>query len=233
MLPLAVLAGGFAVRLRPLTKKIPKSLLDVAGEPFIFHQLRLLRKKGIEDVVLCIGYLGEMIEERVGGGEPFGLRVRYSHDGPRPLGTAGALRKAAPLLGRAFFVLYGDSYLDCDFKAIQAAYEQCGRPGLMTVYRNQGQYDNSNVIFEEGDIIFYDKKNQRPEMRHIDYGLGILQSRVLEHLPAGEPADLADVYSKLVLEGRLAGFESPERFYEIGSRAGLAELAAKLERECH
>ena len=228
MLPLAVLAGGLATRMRPLTEKIPKSLLEVAGEPFIFHQLRLLRRQGIDDVVLCVGYLGEMIEERVGSGESFALRVRYAYDGPRLLGTAGALKQALPMLGREFFVLYGDSYLTCDYRAVQAAYERSGKPALMTVYRNQGHYDRSNVVFEQGEIMCYDKKNTRPDMMYIDYGLGILQSRVLEKLPDGEPADLADVYTKLVLNGMLAGYEAPERFYEIGSPAGLAELAAKL-----
>jgi len=225
MLPIAILAGGLATRMRPLTGKIPKSLLDVAGEPFIFHQLRLLHGQGIEEAVLCVGYLGEMIEERVGSGKPFGLRVRYSYDGPRLLGTAGALKQALPLLGGTFFVLYGDSYLTCDYKTVQAAYEQSGKAGLMTVYRNQGRYDSSNVVFEDGRIIYYDKKDKRPDMLYIDYGLGILQGRALEHLMADEPADLADVYKKLVLEDMLAGFESPERFYEIGSPAGLAELA--------
>jgi NDP-sugar pyrophosphorylase family protein len=228
MLPLAILAGGLATRMRPLTEKIPKSLLDVAGDPFIFHQLRLLRSQDIHDVVLCVGYLGEMITERVGGGEAFGLRVRYSYDGPRLLGTAGALRQALPLLGRAFFVLYGDSYLACDYKAVQMAFERSGKPALMTVYHNQGQYDSSNVVFQQGSIMCYDKKNTWPGMSYIDYGLGILQSRVLEGLPTGEPADLADVYKKLVQEGMLAGYEASERFYEIGSPAGLAELAAIL-----
>jgi NDP-sugar pyrophosphorylase family protein len=228
MFTVAVLAGGLATRLRPLTEKIPKSLLEVAGEPFIFHQLRLLRRQGIDNVVLCVGYLGEMIEERVGEGKSFGLQIRYAYDGSRPLGTAGALKQALPILGQAFFVLYGDSYLTCDYKAVQAAYERSGKPGLMTIYRNQGQYDASNVVFEQGRIIRYDKKNARPDMQYIDYGLGILHSRALDGLPAGEPADLADIYTQLALEGRLVGFESFERFYEIGSPAGFAELEAKF-----
>jgi len=228
MFPLAILAGGVATRMRPMTEKIPKSLLEVAGEPFVFHQLHLLHERGIKDVVLCLGFLGEMIEERVGKGEVFGLNVRYSYDGPRLLGTAGALKQALPLLGCEFFILYGDSYLICDYKAIQDAYEQSGKPALMTVYRNDGKYDNSNVIFKDGKIFCYDKENRSPDMLYIDYGLGILQSRVLEDLPVNRPVDLSDVYKKLVQEGMLAGFESSERFYEIGSPSGLAELAAKF-----
>ena len=228
MLPLAILAGGLATRMRPLTEKIPKSLLEVAGTPFVFHQLRLLQRQGIDDVVLCVGYLGEMIEERVGNGESFGLHVRYSYDGPRLLGTAGALKQALPLLGCAFFVLYGDSYLTCDYNAVQTTYEKSGKSALMTIYRNQGLYDSSNVVFEQGSIIYYDKKNKRPDMLYIDYGLGILQSGVLEIIPDGESADLADIYRELVLTGMLAGYEAPERFYEIGSSSGLAELEAML-----
>ena len=228
MLPLAILAGGLAARMRPLTENIPKSLLEVAGEPFIFHQLRLLRRQGIDDVVLCVGHLGWMIEERVGSGEAFGLRIRYAFDGPRLLGTAGALKQALPLLGQVFFVLYGDSYLTCDYKAVEEAYKRSGKPALMTIYCNRGQYDRSNVVFGQDGIVCYDKKNIRPDMLYIDYGLGILQSGLLEKLPDGEPADLADVYKALARDGMLAGYEAPERFYEIGSPAGLAELTAKL-----
>ena len=115
-LPVAILAGGLATRLRPITEKIPKSLVDVAGEPFIVRQLDYLFRQRVRDVVLCIGYLGEMIEAVVGDGSRFGLRVSYSIDGPILLGTGGALRRAAPLLGEAFFVLYGDSYLPVDYR---------------------------------------------------------------------------------------------------------------------
>jgi NDP-sugar pyrophosphorylase family protein len=147
MLPIAILAGGLATRLRPITETIPKALIEVAGEPFLAHQLRLLRRYGFERVVLCVGYLGEMIQAFAGNGAAFGLRVEYAFDGPQLLGTGGALRRALPLLGERFAVIYGDSYLPCDYQAALAAFDDSGKLGLMSVYRNEGRWDTSNVEF--------------------------------------------------------------------------------------
>lgn len=231
LLPVAILAGGLATRLRPVTEKIPKSLVDVGGEPFIQHQLRLLRRRGLLRIVICAGYLGEMIRDEVGDGARYGLKVSYSFDGPVLLGTAGALRTARSLLGDAFFVLYGDSYLDCDYAAIQQAFLQSGRKALMTVYRNDGRYDASNVVFHNGRIGAYDKRNRLPDMHWIDYGLGVLSAAALERVAAEQHADLADVYADLLVEKELAGYEVPERFYEVGSFAGLEELSQRLRKK--
>ena len=123
MLPVAILAGGLATRLGPLTQRLPKALLPVAGRPFIHWQLALLAQQGVTQVVLCAGHLGEQIQATVGDGSGFGMTVRYSFDGAVLLGTGGALKRALPMLGAAFFVLYGDSYLRCSFAAVEAAYE--------------------------------------------------------------------------------------------------------------
>jgi len=228
MLPVAILAGGLGTRLRPLTDKLPKSLVPVAGEPFLAHQLRLLARAGIERVVLCLGYRGEQIREFAGDGRRFGLQVEYSEDGPTPLGTAGAVRKALPLLGPHFFVLYGDSYLPCDYRQVEQAFFACGQPALMTVYRNEDRWDRSNVEFDGCRILAYDKKNRTPRMRHIDYGLGVFASGVFEELPEGTFCDLADLYRQLLAAGRLAAFEVSQRFYHIGDRQALEELEAWL-----
>ncbi|MEI8395755.1 MAG: nucleotidyltransferase family protein [Rhodospirillaceae bacterium] len=227
--PVAILAGGLATRMRPLTETVPKALLEVTGEPFIAHQLRLLRREGVGRVVLCLGYLGEQVVDFVGDGGRFGLEVLYSHDGDRLLGTGGALRRALPLLGERFFILYGDSYLDIAFAPVATALTAGGWTGLMTVFRNEGRWDTSNVVFEDGRIVCYSKKASRSDMRHIDYGLGMLQAWVLAERPADQPFDLADVYAELVETGRLAGYEVSQRFHEIGSPKGLAETEAYLE----
>jgi NDP-sugar pyrophosphorylase family protein len=229
--PVAILAGGLATRLRPLTERVPKLLIEVAGEPFFSHQLRLLQKAGLTRIVLCVGYLGEMIVDRYGDGRSWGMQIGYSFDGPKLLGTGGALIRALPLLGDAFYVLYGDSYLPIDYLAVGRAFRASGRPGLMTVYENRGQYDSSNVWFEDGKIRVYDKKNQLPQMRYIDYGLGLLHADVLRAWPRDAVVDLADVYGRLVATGELAGCEVSQRFYEIGSPAGLSELDALLRGE--
>ncbi len=228
--PVALLAGGLATRLRPLTEKIPKALVTVAGEPFLAHQLRLLHSRGLRRVVLCVGFLGEMIEAEFGDGGAFGMQLEYSFDGDTLLGTGGALVRALPLLGEAFLVLYGDSYLPIDYGAVLQAFAASGKPGLMTVFHNAGRWDTSNVVFADGTIHCYDKKALTPEMRHIDYGLGLLQARTLAGRPANEPFDIADVYRDLSRAGELAGYEVRERFYEIGSPAGLTELDALLQK---
>ena len=224
MLPVAILAGGLGTRLYPLTVRIPKALVEINGEPFLGHQLRLLRARGIEHVVICIGQHGERIQEFAGDGRLFGLAVDYSADGPVLLGTAGAIRNALPMLGDAFFVLYGDSYLPCSYAAVQRAFEDAGQPGLMTVYRNQGRWDTSNVEFSGGSIVAYDKKNRTAGMQYIDYGLGVFKHEAFD----GSHADLAAVYADLLSTNQLAAFEVPERFYEIGSFDGIQELSEYL-----
>ncbi len=229
-LPVAILAGGLATRLRPLTETIPKALIEVNGEPFIAHQLRLLASRGIERVVLCVGYRGEMIRNFVGDGSRFGLHADVVFDGPVLLGTAGAIRNALPLLGENFFVLYGDSYLPCDYAAVGSAFLCSGKRGLMTVFRNDGKFDASNVEYRDGQIVAYDKKITTPAMKHIDYGLGAFRADVFTELPDGMHCDLAAVYQSLLGAGELAAFEVPERFYEIGSLRGLKETSEYLLR---
>ncbi len=225
MLPVAILAGGLATRLRPATEKIPKSLLEVNGQPFIAHQLRLLKSSGVERVVLCVGFLGEMVRDAVKDGHAFGLEVKYSFDGPSLLGTAGALKRALPLLGRAFLTLYGDSYLLCDYAAVAKTFEASGKQALMTVFHNAVQWDTSNVEFENGRILAYDKKRRSQRMKYIDYGLGAFTAKAFDRVPPDQAFDLADLYQAMLAEGELAGAEISQRFYEIGSPEGLAETA--------
>jgi NDP-sugar pyrophosphorylase family protein len=225
MLPVAILAGGLATRLRPATEKIPKSLLDVNGEPFIVHQLRLLKACGVPRAVLCVGFLGEMVRDVVKDGRAFGLEVKYSFDGPALLGTAGALKRALPLLGPAFLTLYGDSYLLCDYTNVARKFEESGKQALMTVFHNEGQWDASNVEFTDGRIVAYNKKERTPLMKYIDYGLGAFRLKAFERVPADKAFDLAELYQVILADGELGGMEIQQRFYEIGSPAGLAETA--------
>jgi NDP-sugar pyrophosphorylase family protein len=231
MLPVAILAGGLATRLRPLTETIPKSLVEINGKPFLWHQLRLLRENRVDHVVLCLSHLGEKVQDWAGDGREFGLHIDYTFDGATLLGTAGALKRAQPLLGESFFILYGDSYLPIDWSAVESAFRHSGKTGLMTVYRNEGQWDTSNVEFEDGRILAYNKKLRTSRMRHIDYGLGVLRADALARVPDGQAWDLATLYGELLNAGELAGFEAPHRFYEIGSFGGIEELRAYLSRE--
>jgi len=218
---MALLAGGLATRMRPLTDAVPKSLLSIDGEPFLGHQLRLLAGQGVRDIVLCCGHLGEQIEDFAGDGSRFGCRVRYSYDGDSLLGTGGALRRALPLLGENFFVMYGDSYLLADPARAWKAFLASGEPALMAVIRNDGKWDKSNVEMQDGRILRYEKRDSAQGMRYIDYGLSLMRASVLKAWPEGRAFDLAAVLGDLAAAGKLAAHEVHVRFYEIGSLAGL------------
>jgi NDP-sugar pyrophosphorylase family protein len=224
---IAVLAGGLATRMQPATLSIPKSMLQIADEPFIVHQLRLFRREGLERVVLCLGFLGEQVAAFVGDGARYALQTDYSYDGDVLLGTGGALRRALPLLGEEFLVTYGDSYLDIPFRSVVDAFCTASTCGLMTVFRNAGRWDTSNVEFSDGRVIDYSKK-PTPRMTYIDFGLTMLSASALAEFAEGEAFDLADVYRHLVREGSMAGLEVHRRFYEIGSPAGRTDTESYL-----
>jgi NDP-sugar pyrophosphorylase family protein len=225
----AILAGGLATRLGERSKKTPKSLIPVAGSPFIHHQLKLLASQGLSEVVVCAGHLGEMIQGDVKDGSGFGLKIQFAFDGPKLLGTGGALKKALPLLSDPFFVLYGDSYLEVPMAPMAMAFATSGKPALMAVFKNENQWDRSNIEYENGRILAYDKTQPSPAMRHIDYGLGLISKKALAS-EAEDAFDLPDFYGKLVSQGQLAAYEVKERFYEIGSEKGLAETEAHLSK---
>ncbi len=220
---LVLLAGGKATRLRPVTETIPKSMLEVAGKPFIAHQLELVRKNAIEKVLVCASFLGEQIKNYLGDGSRFGMSVEYSFDGDELLGTGGAIKKAMNMLDEQFYVMYGDSYLNTDFELINEYFFAQSKPALMTVYLNEGKWDNSNVLFEKGNLLKYDKVNRTSDMKHIDYGLGILPKQAFEEYNNKTVFDLSEIYGKLLKKDLLAGYEVKERFYEIGSFTGLEE----------
>ena len=230
-LPVVILAGGLATRLRPISERIPKVLVEVAGRPFAEHQIELLQHHGLHQLVFCVGHLGEQVEATLGDGARWGMELQYVFDGPTLMGTGGALRRALPLLGPAFLVLYGDAYLQCDYQAVGQRFEQSGKLGLMTVFHNEDQWDRSNVVFVDGQIRRYDKQQRSPEMRHIDYGLGALRAEVFARYPADQPIDLATIYQDLLAAEQLAGFEVHQRFYEIGSHAGLEETRRYFAQE--
>jgi NDP-sugar pyrophosphorylase family protein len=226
--PIAILAGGLGTRLGERTRQTPKALTPVAGQPFVFHQLELFAAQGAERVVMCVGHLGEQIEAALGEGRRFGLDVRYSFDGPRLAGTAGALRNALELLGEAFLVVYGDAYLRIDYQAVQRAFESSGLPALMTVLRNDDAWAPSNAVYARSRVVAYDKRTPPPGARWIDYGLLAFRAEVFA---GGGPADLSDVCRDLAAQGLLAGYRASRRFYEIGTPEGLAETAAALGRD--
>lgn len=224
LFPVVVLAGGLATRLKPLTEHIPKSLVEINGEPFMVHQLRLCGKQSVQNVVLCLGHQADMIRNVIGDGSRFGLRVMYAYDGPILRGTAGAICQALPYLDEHFFVLFGDSYLTCDYAVVQRAYMESGKHALMTVFKNEGRWVASYTEFADGRIITHDKQHKMPRMQHVNYGLGVFHRSVFENIPPGTVKDLTVVYQELLAEGQLAAYELSERPYESGSFEGLRDL---------
>jgi NDP-sugar pyrophosphorylase family protein len=224
-----ILAGGLGTRLGELTRETPKPLVEVAGEPFLAHQLRLLAHHGARRVVLCVGYRGELIERRIGH-EADGVEIAYSYDAPGLDGTLGAVRRALPLLGERFLVLYGDTYLRVDYRAVARGWLESGKPALMTVLHNEGRWDRSNVIFRDGEVERYDKFTTTPEMLWIDYGLLGLEAQLLDDFD-GTERDLAVLFRELASRRLIFGYEATERFFEIGTPSALGETERFLRGE--
>lgn len=220
-IPIAILAGGLATRIRPITETIPKAMLDINGRPFIDLQLELLHRKGLRKVVICLGYMGNKIEEHVGNGERFGLDVTYSHDGEKLLGTGGAILKALDQLGDLFFITYGDNLLDEDFHRLIEANSNFA---TMMIYKNDNQFDKSNVILDKNNNVIYSKHSSSKDANYIDYGISLVHSKIFNEYESRRVFDLAEVYEKLCHENKLKAAIATKRFYEIGSFSGLEEL---------
>lgn len=224
MMQMVILAGGLATRLRPLTETIPKSLVTINGKPFLQYQVELLRRHGIIDIVLCIGYLGDKIRDYFGDGRRFGVQLRYSEEKEHLLGTAGAVKNAEGLLQDQFFLMYGDSYLIMDYAEIEAHFNKFGNLGLMVVYKNFDRYVKSNVVVEGNLVKAYDKRRRKPGMVYVNHGLSILRKEALALIPPGEPYSQEQLYQELILRRELLAFKTQQRFYEVGSPAGLEEF---------
>lgn len=225
-----ILAGGLATRMMPLTSKLPKSMLQIKGRPFLEYQLELLKEYEIKDVLLCVGYKGELIKDHFGDGRKFGVNLAYSFDGDKLLGTAGALKKAYKLLGENFFLMYGDSYLPYDYQKIEESFKRSNKLSLMVAYKNQNRFDKSNILISEGLIKLYDKTLQGENLEYIDAGLSILKKEVLNLVPDDEPYDLEELYRTLISEEEMSAYEVKQRFYQIGSFEGLEEFKNLVEK---
>jgi NDP-sugar pyrophosphorylase family protein len=230
MLTVAILAGGLATRLQPILKETPKSLINICGKPFIDWQLKLLSRSGVEKVVLCTSYKSEMIEDYVGDGSKYGIKVNYSKDGPIQLGTGGAIKKATQTLEEKFMVLYGDSYLPIDYKAVQSAFENIDEVALMSIYKNNNEFDSSNVHFAFGKVKNYSKTSNSDDFNYIDFGLSFFNKNVFDRYGFDENFDLSDVFSALCKANQLAAYEVKQRFYEVGSISGISGFTDYIKR---
>ncbi len=219
----AILAGGLAMRLGDLTRERPKSMVEAQGKPFLEYQLELLRRAGIKDVILCLGHMGEQIERHFGNGRNYGVNIDYSYE-EKPLGTAGALKKAEHMLDDPFFTMYGDSYLSLDFPAAMRYFKSQNKLALMTVYKNYDRYDRSNTAIEGNLVKKFSKKEKTGDMAYIEYGANIFSKEALRLIPESQSYSLDDLFFILIEQHELLAYEVGERFYEIGSLSGLKEF---------
>jgi N-acetyl-alpha-D-muramate 1-phosphate uridylyltransferase len=217
-----IIAGGLATRLGDLSKGQPKSMIRINGKPFLSYQLDFLKKGGISNIVLCVGHLKEQIVDYFNDGKQYGIKLKYSYE-DNPLGTAGALKNANPLLDDIFYVIYGDSYLFLDFYNIKKYFDKQDKIGLLTVLKNNNKYDRSNTDIKGSFVVRYDKKNTK-DMSYIDYGAILLRRKALELVPSGRYSSMEDLFVQLINNKELLAYEIKDRFYEIGSLSGLNEF---------
>jgi NDP-sugar pyrophosphorylase family protein len=230
MYQIAILAGGLATRLRPITNSIPKSMIDICGKPFAHWQMKLLEKAGYTDVVYCVGYKSDVIKDFLGSGIKYNLKITYSHDGETQLGTGGAIFKALPLLGEKFSVIYGDSYLPIDFGKVEDTFSRSEKLAQMTIYSNKEALDTNNIVFQNGDVVRYQKGTFSKDMTHIDFGFNCFDRLSFSRYPANLSFDLGEICCDLARKKMLAGYEVFERFYEVGSPQGLIDFSTYVER---
>jgi len=223
-LQVVILAGGLGTRLRPLTLQVPKALVEVAGEPFIDYQIKLLKKNRFRDFVICVGYKSDLIEKYLGNGDRFGVSIVYSNDGEKQLGPAGALKNASPLLKNEFMVTYGDSYLQMDYAKFEESFHSSGKLGMMAVFENRNAYGKSDIVVREGLVTLYNKINQSPEMLWINYGATMLQKVALHFIPDKQNVGEEEFYRFLIENRELGAFPTFTRFYEVGTLSGLNEF---------
>jgi NDP-sugar pyrophosphorylase family protein len=233
VIQVAILAGGLGTRLYPITRTIPKAMVEVAGRPFLESQIALLRAGGVEDIVLLVGHMADMISDHFGDGSDFGVRIRYSHEGDTLLDTAGAIRNALPLLDEAFFVTFADSYLLLPYRQIWEEYRASGKEALMVVYRNDGKFDTSDISVEGGLVTAYQKTPPLPGAFYINDGLMAFQRQSVATLPEGTRISLQQFLQPVIARNGLLAWETEQRFYEIGSHAGLKELEGVLSQGVH
>ena len=228
--PVLVLAGGLATRLRPYSNNLPKSLIKIGDKPFIDIQLEKLFEEGVKNVVLCIGKFGKKIKSHVGDGSKYGLNIKFSDEGENLLGTGGAIVNALDKIQENFFVLYGDSLLQISFFEVEKFFLSQRKPALMTIFKNNDDFDKSNVEYLDGEILLYSKSNINKKMNYIDYGLSIFNKSVFKNYVKGEKFDISDLMESLSIKGELSSYKTNKRFYEIGSIKGYKELKEKFEK---
>lgn len=205
-------------------------MISINGRPFIDWQLELIYRHGIREVVLCTGHLEQPIREHVGNGRKYNLRISYAHE-QAPLGTGGALRQALPLLPDTFFVTYGDSYLESSWAGALHDFRSAQTPAHLVIYPNGNQWDQSNIKITQNHLLYFSHPSQTDQCNFIDYGLSILTRAALEIFPPC--GDLKHEWQRLSMQNQVSFTIAPNRFFEVGSPQGIADLSQHLKSYKH
>jgi len=224
MLPIAILAGGLATRIKPISDSIPKSLIVINKKPFLEWQLQLLEKNKCKLVVICVSHKSEMIKNFIQNRAKSNLNIYLSFDGTKQLGTGGALVKAKELLGTAFMVLYGDSYLPVNYEKISNHFVESNKLGLLTIMKNELNLEPSNVVYKNGYVQKYDKNIFSEAMHYIDFGLSAFKLEAFDGYPVNETMDLSLIHSGLATRHELLGYKVNRRYFEVGSFQGIQDF---------
>ena len=222
-----ILAGGLGTRLRPITEKTPKPMVEVGGRPFLEYIIHHLEQQGFRRLLLLIGYLGEHVEAHFGDGREWGVRIDYCRE-MTPLGTGGALRNALGHLAEEFLLLYGDSYLPIDYRRVVKVFRSTRSSALMVVYDNNltdTGVKNNVAIDDDRYVTRYDKVGLNPELKYVEAGALCFQRHVFESLRSGKVISLEQsLFSRLIARRELRGFITSQRFYDIGTPERLLEF---------
>ena len=224
-----ILAGGLGTRLRPITERIPKPMVEVGGRPFLEYIVCHLAGQGFDRLLLLLGYLGEQVRDYFGDGSAFGVSIDYAME-PSRLGTAGAVRNAIDQLESEFMLLYGDSYLPINYWDVVRNYRKKTSRGLIVVYDNRNSDTgvvNNVALGADGTVRKYEKGRAAADLEYVEAGVLSFQRDVFATLPALEPVSLEqELYPKLIAEHQLRGFVTTQRFFDIGTPQRLEEFAA-------
>lgn len=217
-----ILAAGRGERMRPLTDTTPKPLLPVAGKPLIGYHLERLARAGVHDVVINLSWLGDRIREGLGDGSQYGVRIRYSDEGPVALETGGGIFNALPLLGEEPFLLVnGDVFTDVDFASLRLA---PGDLGQLLLVDNPPHHPRGDFWLRDGRI----GAGEGGGARRLTYaGISVLHPALFEGMAPGR-FPLAPLLVRALEAGRLGGQHHQGRWIDVGTPERLAALDAEL-----
>lgn len=211
-----ILAGGLGTRLRPFTENNPKPMVPIQGIPFIEYLIKQVKRFGINDILILLGYMPEKIMDFLGDGEKFGVNITYDIT-PVEYETGNRLKKAKEKLSEEFLLLYCDNYCPINFEEAYKQYKDGNHLVQITAYSNQDGYTKGNLCINDDTVIKYDKRREQPNLMQVDIGYAFVNKQVLNLIPEENVNFEGAVYPKLVEEKQLGVFVTQHRYYSIGS----------------